>query len=108
MRDDIDVLLSKRKVPDMPGGLDERVILAARNMPQNSAAKKLQGFERWLSAFLEGFALPQPALALGLVLVIGLGAGVYSQNYAAASEFNADDISQVLNIDDAFDTGDFL
>ncbi|MCB1681519.1 MAG: hypothetical protein H6858_09875 [Rhodospirillales bacterium] len=74
----IDALLQQRHVPEMRRHLSARIIDAAMKHPQAGAQtieKSSFSFKGWWADFWDGFALPQPALVMSLVLLLGILAG---------------------------------
>lgn len=88
MGEDIDAILSRRPIPEPRGDLAARIIAEAARTPQEhargrntrtgaSSAGLFSGLRGWWADFAEGFALPQPALVMSLVLLVGVVAGGY-------------------------------
>lgn len=71
MSKDLDQILSTRKAPDMPEGLNARIIVAAARAPQEQArSRSLNLFGVFTRLFDELFPSPQPAWAAGVAVVI--------------------------------------
>ncbi len=87
MYEDVNKILGRRAVPEAPFGLAERIIAASLRL---EAKREINGKitlgDLW-QAFTEMFAIPQPAYALAIALIIGLTMGVTGQ----AQAFFADD-----------------
>lgn len=88
MGEDIDAILSRRPIPEPRGDLAARIIAEAVRHTQDNAARGgsghkagssglLGGLREWWADFAEGFALPQPALVMSMVLLLGVVAGGY-------------------------------
>lgn len=90
MGEDIDAILSRRPIPEPRDDLMARIIAEAARHPQERGAQGrttrnggaasgglLGGLRDWWSDFADGFALPQPALVMSLVLLLGVVAGGY-------------------------------
>ncbi len=108
MHENLDILLKSRVVPEARSNLTQRIIDASLQDAPPRVQAKLEGLGRWVQAFLDGFALPQPALALSLALLVGIGMGFFDSADMVYPDFSTDDFSLALNVDELLDTGDFL
>ena len=86
---DLDQLLMKRASPRTPHDLAERIIHRAVRTPQTP----LPTFGSVLNECLSFFALPRPALAFGLCLMVGMFSG-----WATTQNADADDDTQTLDM----------
>ncbi len=106
---DFDQLLEKRHVPDASSNLSARIIEASRNLPQEAKKPWFAG----LQGFMQGFSIPQPALVMGMILILSVGAtagvGFYggqllSEEPTATTYYSeADDVELAFYLDDIFD-----
>lgn len=87
MGEDIDTVLSRRRVPEPSQGFEARIIAEAARTPQDSVQAvrqrgKSAGRQGWWIEFWEIFSLPQPALVMSVVLLAGIliGAGVEGED----------------------------
>lgn len=87
-------MLRQRHIPAARSNLAERIIAAAVPRP----AKAGFDFGKWTQEFFESFALPQPALALGMALIIGLYLGASID--ANAHEPVAENLAAYLDMND--------
>lgn len=87
MGEDIDAILSRRPIPEPRDDLMARIIAEAARHPQEGGVQGRNtgsvsgglfvGLRDWWADFADGFALPQPALVMSLVLLLGVVAGGY-------------------------------
>ncbi|MCB1562009.1 MAG: hypothetical protein KDJ75_00390 [Alphaproteobacteria bacterium] len=105
-KDVLDNLLTRRAVPQTPGGLAERIIeaAAASQSGVQVAAKPQYG---WIGTFVHGLLLPRPAFVLTLIFCLGLAVGTSSSFFSPALDTGEDDLSTFLLVGDEFETGDF-
>lgn len=105
---DFDQLLEKRHTPEAPSNLSARIIEASRNLSQEAKQPWFAG----VLEFMQGFAIPQPALAFAMVLVLGLsatfGVGIYGNQIlsvepTATYYSEADDVELAFYLDDIFE-----
>ena len=83
----VEMLLNERVVPPMRSGLPEQIIAAAQTMQQEhvvqtrvgSVSSGAGGFKTWWNDFWDGFVVPQPALVMSLVLLVGVMIGTYTE-----------------------------
>ena len=107
---DLDQLLETRHVPQAPSNLSARIIEASKAMPQESKKPWLAG----LKGLFAGFEFSQPALVMGMILILTVGAtagvGFYSglllseepeSDMAFYSE--ADEVDLAFYLDDIFE-----
>jgi hypothetical protein len=99
MVENLDELLTKRRVPLARSNLAERIIAAAGTQKPVRAGFD---FGKWAQEFFESFALPQPALALGIVLMLGVYMGVNIE--ASAEEPVAENLAAYLDMNDDGET----
>jgi hypothetical protein len=78
-------ILERRAVPAPRSNLEHRIIEAALKV-KHPSQKEAFNPSAWLAAFMRNFALPTPAVALAVVLVFGVFAGVYVQDAYALQE----------------------
>lgn len=104
----LDEILSRRAdAPPPASNLSARIIEAARVSAQHNATHMRtdgQGLRAWLGAFGRNFVLPQPAIAMSLVLMIGVGLGVFMQDVSGSSE---EDMI-FLYVENSFEVEDWL
>jgi len=110
--DDFDTFLKSRHVPDAPSNLAHRIIEAskaesiAQARPRVSFAKMARDLMAW-------FVIPQPAMALGLVLVLAVGLGVFGGDLFLVEESapyyqESDEVELAFYLDDIFGYEDSL
>ena len=107
MLDELETLLRDRNIPDARSNLAERIIAASLE-DEVQTKPSLQGFERWFSAFIEGFAIPKPAYAVAFALVLGVGLGIFADSFSVLPNMTTDEFAQALSVEDVLTTGDFL
>ena len=78
--DNFERILKARQVPMMRSNLPERIIAASLV----ATKPKVSGVFSWLSDFWDGFALPQPVLAMAVALFIGVFVGMSSASNASS------------------------
>lgn len=81
----LEMLLQQRHQPEPPPWLASRIISAAQATPQYKTGLAGQ-IKFWLEQVM---AVPKPAAALALCLVIGAFAGVQLEAYLALADFDA-------------------
>jgi hypothetical protein len=74
--DEFERVLQSRYVPLMRSNLPERIIAASLKVEK----RKESFLVAWLKDFFEGFAMPKPAYAMVVALVIGFGIGATPQD----------------------------
>ena len=121
----LDMLLGQRAVPEMRSNLAYRIIEASRDVPQEKAGlagmlaplKELgASFLNGLAGVLDHVALPQPAFAVLMVVMLMGGtvfgamdaASLLSDFGSAASEDGSSDVETFIMATDSFEYGDFL
>lgn len=67
----LDAMLYARRFEPMSPDLAERIILKARQLPQNQTIPVMQ----WLQQLFAEFSLPQPAYVLACALILGIVVG---------------------------------
>lgn len=110
---DFDQLLKDRHVPDASSNLSSRIIEASRTLPQESKQPLFAGVREFMQGFARSFAVPQPALVMGMILILSVGAtagvGFYggrllSEEPEAVSYYSeADDVELAFYLDDIFE-----
>lgn len=108
MLDELETLLRDRNIPEARSNLAERIIAASLQEEVIKVGPSLQGVERWLSAFLEGFAIPKPAYAVACALVLGVGLGIFADSFSVLPSMTTDEFALALSVEDVLSTGDFL
>lgn len=73
--DEIDMLLSQRKIPAMSAGLSERIIHAALQSKQGRA----QGVNLW-NEILAMLAVPHPSVAVAAGILLGMVMGIQASD----------------------------
>jgi len=104
---EFDQLLRARHVPEAPSNLAHRIIEAAQNQPSSVPfhVKALAKFR----AFLNAFAIPQPAFVLAAVAVLSVGAvGLYGSDALIVEptvEYyqEAEEVELAFYLDDIFE-----
>jgi hypothetical protein len=113
---ELDALLMKRKAPEVPYGLSERIIAAAMRADEQKRLKP-EGRPRFvlfvtevLKELEEMLAIPRPAYVLAMLLVVGLTIGTYGEyiDTTFLPGLTTNDISSFMSIDDRFVATDFL
>ncbi len=104
MYEQLDTILSRRAMPEAPYGLEERIIAASlrtqtRRSNQWSVADFWQGFS-------DMFALPQPAFALVIALLVGTTMGLNGQAQAFFEDGGDQMAASFALADDNIDNGD--
>ena len=74
-RDELDSVLSRRKMPPPRSNLAARIIDASLQ----SKPKRRSGLMKALDGLADMFTLPRPAYALAVVLLLGVVGGFYYQ-----------------------------
>lgn len=92
-RHDLDALLMKRVTPSAPHDLADRIIHRAVRMPQTIAPLTIRDI---ISECLSYLVIPQPALAFGLCLMLGLFSGWMTT--AQNTDTGTGDTTQVLDM----------
>lgn len=99
MGDTLDTILKSRRVPEPSVDLAAHIIADAARHPQQHAAGAskagggpglFEGVRSWWADFADGFALPQPALVMALVLFIGVAAGAGGMSEGTISSDESD------------------
>lgn len=76
---ELEALLTQRYTPQMRSHLPDRIFAEAMKHPQagrqSAGADQSFSFRGWWADFWDGFALPQPALVMSVVLLLGIFAG---------------------------------
>ncbi len=104
---ELDALLSKRAVPEMRSNLEHRIIQASLKQEVHVAGRQSEGgFFAGLKAVLDNIVLPQPALALMMVLMVGGVLGAYSPD--VMQEDDVDSFESYIMTSDEIGYGDFL
>ncbi len=75
---DLEEILSKRAVPEMRSNLEHRIIQASLAQEVSKKAGSGGVVIRAFKDFIDSLVLPNPALSLSMVLLIGLVLGAYS------------------------------
>ncbi|NCT40554.1 MAG: hypothetical protein GW778_02695 [Alphaproteobacteria bacterium] len=110
---EFEMLLKRRDVPDAPSNMSHRIIEASKNIPQGNMAQGKSRFVigDWFSRVTEKLMMPQPALALGVFLLLAIGLGVFSGDIVNISDNGAQDVGDVslaFYVDDLFGADDYL
>ena len=105
---DFDRFLKTRYVPSAPSNLAHRIVQASLKGDVVSSSVRKVGIGQWFSEFMEEFALPHPAVALGLFLLLGVGLGIWGQDVSLLPNLTADDLAMASEGEGCFETGDFL
>ena len=115
MNRDLDALLMMRKTPAVPAGLSERIIAAAIRADEERRTSGVKAgwrvFWAGIAAELDDMiAIPRPAYALAMLLVVGLSMGTYSDyiDTSLLPGLTTDDISTFMTIEDRFVANEFL
>ncbi len=100
MVDRLDEILKRRAgPPQAPGNLATRIIEASRN-----AGARRRGYSRsWMEALLDNLLLPQPALAMAIVLLLGAYFG-----FALEDAYVLDQDLSILYVEDTMELRDWL
>ena len=102
----LDVLLKTRAVPDMRSNLEHRIIQKSLNQEKQSKTQDIGNFFRAVRDFMDCMVLPQPALAMVMVLVIGAAIGTYSSEILTVDDDQ--DVEAYMMIIDDIEYEDFL
>ncbi len=108
---ELEALLTQRFMPEMRSHLPDRIFAEAMKHPQAGARKAEAAgtsfsLKDWWADFWDGFALPQPALVMSAVLLLGIYAGTALD--AGVSEPEAEQASFTLVVSDGSDLEAFL
>ncbi len=95
MQDDLDIILAARAVPQAPPGLAERIIARTADQP----VRRKSWIAETLGMMADFVAVPQPALALALTLLLGLTLG-FNLNTAFAGVTTDDLLASFTAADD--------
>jgi len=92
--------LQRRREPETPPWLAQRIISAAADMPQHVPGRMAgQGFYGRVQAWLDQWlALPQPAVAFSVCLIAGAVLGIEAENLISASAQYWPDMTAILFI----------
>jgi hypothetical protein len=107
MYEDLDHILQRRAVPEVPHGLAEQIIAAAARMEKAGPRRRRMVTDLW-QGFAEMFVLPQPAFALAIVLVIGLTLGLNGQVQSLLADEGDDLMTSFALADDNYEDGALL
>lgn len=114
MNNDLDTLLNKRKVPDMPEGMNARIIAEAARTEQTcgSAQRKLSLGGVFTRLFDDIFPTPQPAwAAAAAVVVLALGfviGDMIDIGLVDLSATNGDELSSFMSVEDSFSVQEWV
>lgn len=103
---DLDVLLKARAVPEMRSNLEHQIIQASLLQDKQSKTQGVGNLFRTVRDFMDCMVLPQPALAMIMVLVIGAAIGTYSSDILSVDD--AQDVEAYMMIIDDIEYEDFL
>ncbi|MBK9586676.1 MAG: hypothetical protein KA099_04720 [Alphaproteobacteria bacterium] len=107
---ELEALLTQRSMPEMRSHLPDRILAEAMKHTQAGRRAAVQessfSFKGWWADFWDGFALPQPALVMSVVLLLGIFAGTALDTGVAESE--PDQPSFDLVVSDGSDLEAFL
>lgn len=104
--DNLDDLLWMRRAPESSPDLGERIVAAAARRRQRP------GFFHFCSEFLSEFAgmlaIPRPAFALAVFLLLGLSTGLFVDRVSVLPGLMPEDLAMFMTIDDRFVAGEWL
>ncbi len=124
----LDKLLNQRGVPEMRSNLAHRIIEASRDVPQEKEGlDKLTAlcrgagmvFLKGVTSVLDHVALPQPAFAVAIAVVMiggamlgahtgGLNTATLLSDNGYAPLYDSSDVEAYIMATDSFEYGDFL
>ena len=104
----LDDILRERYVPEMPSNLAYRIIEAAKPRG-NEQGFTLKGFgAAFQRVMAELFVIPQPALAMAVVLILGVTIGTYyTTEKTITTKMATTTYSSFITADSGLDYGDF-
>lgn len=104
--EDLGRLLRLRRVPEPSADLAGRIVAAAAHRGQR------RGFFAYCAGFAAEFAsmlaVPRPAFALAVFLLIGLSTGIFADNVSVLPGMTPEDLATFMTIDDRFVAGEWL
>ena len=104
---EFEMFLKGRGVPDAPSNLSHRIIEQAKVASQ---AKLRVGVLDRLKGLIPDLVMPQPALALGLFLLLAVGVGVFGTEFFDMAQQTEEigDVYLAFYVDDLLGAGDYL
>lgn len=116
---DLDTILQSRYEPHKPLGMEERIMMAARSMPQESGVRSrgarvsqrggaLGVFDSIRAVLNDLVAVPHPVAVMAVALVIGFSLGLYGEDFSTLPSMTTQDISSFMLIEDHFVASEFL
>jgi hypothetical protein len=93
----LDAMLRSRRVVAATPDLAQRIILKARQTPQNQPSSALQ----WLRELFAEFHLPKPAYVLAGTLLLGIVVGLNAPTETAVDDSAAVSVQEFLYADQA-------
>lgn len=106
MADQLEKFLQRRIIPEAPIGLSERIIAAALQ-PQRKRNERWS-FDVFWQGFTELFAIPQPAYALSIALLLGFVFGITGLVQPTLADAVDEPIKSFGIADDSFEEGPLL
>jgi hypothetical protein len=112
---DLESVLMRRRQPQIPEGLSERIIAAMVRFEEDKKSQAPRAsVQRIWSALIRDFSemlyIPRPAYVFATLLVMGISVGTYS-DYIGSSFLpgvTTDELSSFMKIEDRFVASEFL
>lgn len=107
---ELDQRLNMRDVPEAPEYLTRQIIAEAARVPQGAIAATNAGFNirRFWAELKDMVAIPAPAYAFAVVLVLGLSAGMMGDISSILPGLTTNELSGFMEINDGFIAGEWL
>ena len=103
---EFETFLKGRDVPEAPSNLSHRIIETAKVTSQTNSGFDFGG---WLKGLMPDLMVPQPALALGMFLVLAVAMGVFGIDvFQAGQPQDYTDVSLAFYVDDLLGAEDYL